>query len=202
MIPAELWLVRHGESVESGRGRTLTANPELSAVGRLQAVALRRRIAALQTPVSGQTSPLIRARETAEIVLGSPQPDVTALAEFDRGSMSTVDPGTPEYAEVWRGGDWIAWPAGETRIGFRERCASYLDDWTGLALDGEITVAFTHAGVIRECVAIILESERAHVLGVMPTSITRIARTPSGLLVIAVDDVWHLEDQLAHRVQP
>jgi broad specificity phosphatase PhoE len=109
MAGAQLWLVRHGETEWSASGQhTGTTDIELSDAGRRLATALRERLAGIEFD-RVLTSPLQRARVTAELAgFGDRAEVVPELAEWDYGQ----DEGrtTPEIREARPG--WTVWRDG------------------------------------------------------------------------------------------
>jgi broad specificity phosphatase PhoE len=84
----ELVLVRHGH-VEHDPGRRL-ADPELSALGRAQALALGERLAGERFDVCF-ASPLRRARETARLLVAERGPEPELHACLAEGSFGALD---------------------------------------------------------------------------------------------------------------
>ncbi len=104
-----MWLVRHGETEWSASGQhTGTTDIELSEAGRRLATALRERLSGIDFD-RVLTSPLQRARVTAELAgFGDRAEVVPELAEWDYGQ----DEGrtTPEIREDRPG--WTVWRDG------------------------------------------------------------------------------------------
>ena len=147
MAGAELWLVRHGETEWSASGQhTGTTDIELSEAGRRLATALHERLAGIAFD-RVLTSPLQRARVTAELAgFGDRAEVVPELAEWDYGQ----DEGrtTPEIRAhrpgwtVWRDGPL----GGETaeQIGRRaDKIITLAEEATGRVL------AFGHGHMSR-----------------------------------------------------
>lgn len=159
-------LARHGETqwnVE-GRYQGQTFDIPLSEAGRAQALALGRRLA--EVPIRrAVASPLLRARQTAELALGDRSGLLTLdarLVELSHGEWegrlaSEIQAEQPELRRAWRdsphlvkppGGEGFqdvaarAWPA------FQEACA-------GLGKE-EVVLIVTHDGVNRTLLARIL----------------------------------------------
>jgi 2,3-bisphosphoglycerate-dependent phosphoglycerate mutase len=153
-----LFFARHGESeanvthVFANRG----TGPGLTELGRRQARELGRGLASAQI-TQIRTSPLARARQTAEVIgdlLGLPcQPD-EALREYDVGILEgTVGPVQwHQYAEMERawllGAEWDRrHPGGES---YREIVARFEPFLRRAATHGTGTVlAVTHGGLLR-----------------------------------------------------
>jgi broad specificity phosphatase PhoE len=113
--PGDLWLVRHGETEWARVGRhTGRTDVPLTDLGRAQATALGRRLAGHRFELV-LTSPLSRARETAELcgfgAVAQSDPD---LMEWDYGSLEGRETADIRVAlpgwTIWRG----PWPGGET----------------------------------------------------------------------------------------
>ncbi|HVE93483.1 MAG TPA: histidine phosphatase family protein [Acidimicrobiales bacterium] len=152
--PTRLLLVRHGQSIWNAQRRWQgSADPPLSEAGRAQALALAE-------AVSGEdvdavvSSDLIRARETAEIVMA--EFGLTGLTieprfrERDVGEVSgltveEIDARWPGLLDQWRAGTLLQMPGGEADI--TPRVTSALAD---LAADppGQVVLVVTHGGVI------------------------------------------------------
>jgi probable phosphoglycerate mutase len=98
-------LVRHGETQWNVEGRCQGQGFDipLSPAGRAQATALGARLAGVPI-VRAVASPLLRARQTAELTLG------------DRAGMLTLDPGLKEINH----GEWEGRVPGEIRAGWPE----------------------------------------------------------------------------------
>ncbi len=121
----ELILIRHGETDADREGRLKNSrdfSPTLNSTGRSQATALAR---ALETelPFHFCTSPIRRARETAQIIsetLGVPFSVVEGLAEIDVGALegltrSEIRQKYPTYFRDWeRNAVTARCPGGET----------------------------------------------------------------------------------------
>jgi alpha-ribazole phosphatase len=149
-------LVRHGPPDEPARGRLFGSTDlalgdghgaELASLaGTLRALGGTRYFA----------SPLRRARETAEAVLGQPLPADfvdSDLREVDFGhwegkTWAEVAASEPAAAARWASGDaTFAFPGGESLRDFGARVGRVA---ARLAADeADTVVAFTHAGVIR-----------------------------------------------------
>jgi broad specificity phosphatase PhoE len=162
---AELWLVRHGETVGNSSTRLYgSTDLALSDVGRAQMDCVRR---AVEGVVFDRvfTSPLRRSREGAAIVHPRPQPPATvvdAFTEIDFGAWEglTADEIAarfPDQHDRWRLGaadqDW-GFPGGESRSGFRARVAAA----AGAHLDSEggRSLLVLHKGVVKVIVGTLL----------------------------------------------
>jgi broad specificity phosphatase PhoE len=155
-------LARHGETAEN-RERRFQGQKDvpLNEHGREQARALAERAAAEERPIVAlYTSPLVRARETAEIVgarIGlEPIPD-DRLKEIDVGGwqdrlkddVQRDDP--DDWAAFLRAGDDFRFPGGESFAEQQERVIAALVDITQR---GELpALVVCHRGVIRAALA-------------------------------------------------
>jgi broad specificity phosphatase PhoE len=158
-VTQTLILVRHGEA-EGSRPGVLCgrSDPGLSEAGRRQASLLQGMMGRL-SEARFVSSPLTRARETAEIALGGAQAPVETdpdLQEMDFGDWEglTYDDVAVRYPElVARWSEFrpdFGFPGGETLADFAfriDRVAQTLAD-----PGAETVVAFTHGGVVRALV--------------------------------------------------
>jgi ribonuclease H / adenosylcobalamin/alpha-ribazole phosphatase len=153
MIVTRLTLVRHGDCVQSAT----TPDPDLSELGRLQSMLLRDRLAS-----SGEagraslllSSPLARARETAEIVASAV--GVPALGIIHDDGLREMSWG---LAEGWRwdelarrygepaGPDDAFGPDGESWASFVKRGSAALSG-IARAHAGADILAVAHTGII------------------------------------------------------
>ena len=163
MSSAELWLVRHGETVGGSSTRLYgSTDLALSDVGRRQMECVR---AAVADVVFDRviTSPLQRSREAAAIVHPRPEPAATVIAAFteiDFGDWEglTADEVAASYPSEhgrWRTADrdW-GFPGGETRSGFRARVTAAMD--AHLADRGGRSLLVLHKGVVKIIVGTLL----------------------------------------------
>ena len=151
-----LILVRHGQTEWAKNGRhTGRTDIELTDQGRAEAVAARATLEDLEI-AAVFTSPLRRARETAEIV--GLRPDIVSddrLLEWDYGSAEgrrTVD---------MRGhiDDWTVWTHPETTAETVDDVGDRVDSFVGEALaglDGDVAV-FAHGHLLAVFIARWLE---------------------------------------------
>jgi broad specificity phosphatase PhoE len=155
-----LILVRHGESVANARGLLLgRSDVELTDQGRRQVTAART---LLTGPVGRlRTSPLLRARQTAELLDLGPSPEVDERwVEVDYGEFE-LQPLSGIPAEVWtrwmrdpdfrpRGGETLA----EVGVRVAEACEELFAAPGVGARDGEAdVVVVSHVTPIKAAVA-------------------------------------------------
>jgi broad specificity phosphatase PhoE len=128
-----LFLVRHGRTLLAGTycGR---ANPPLSALGCSEALGAARRLARLPIETCF-TSPLLRARQTAEIISRSTSIPVTiepSLRELDFGrweglKFKDVEKKWPRQARQWaEDPSMVRIPGGERFSALRKRVGGFL----------------------------------------------------------------------------
>jgi probable phosphoglycerate mutase len=161
-----LYLVRHAESTWNAEGRVQgQADPPLSGMGLAQAAQLAGRFR--DEPVAAlYSSPLLRARQTAEPIAG-----VTGLAiQFDdrlKEHHTGLFTGLvwmdivaqyPEFAQAWMD-QAMDMPGGEKHAALRARAAGVMQDIVARHAEGQIVVV-SHGGVLGEYLA--------HVLGLDP----------------------------------
>jgi broad specificity phosphatase PhoE len=158
--PPTLLFVRHGETPDNRAGLILGhRDPPLTPRGRRQAAELAPRLAGLGIAALW-TSPLRRARETAEILgaqLGIAPQELEALMESDRGAwegrrvadLAVEDPAG--HAAFEAGAADFAFPGGESLASQQQRTRAALDVICAGALPA---VVVAHVGTIRAALAI------------------------------------------------
>jgi probable phosphoglycerate mutase len=198
-----LLLVRHAACDRSGVPSGDRFDPPLTENGRAQAEALAARLADVE--IGGcLSSPLRRARETAEALTAALRPRpcieiVDDLAEYHRGDFEHLPLGDlpdRDYASAWRDGNWERWPNGETRAGFRARADAAAEKLRHHAAASILVV--THGGVINELLLSLLEIDGGTrtVFEPGPSSVTLVQLTGDAARVLLFADVWHLDDAL------
>jgi broad specificity phosphatase PhoE len=145
----DLWLVRHGETEWARLGRhTGRTDIPLTDLGREQARDLGRRLAGHRFDLV-LTSPLSRARETAELAgfgaVVRPDPD---LMEWDYGELegretADIRRSDPDWT-IWRG----PWPGGETIAQVAARADRVVARVRGLT-SGSDALVFAHGHLLR-----------------------------------------------------
>jgi broad specificity phosphatase PhoE len=136
-VPVNLYLARHGQTAYNLEGRFQGQLPvPLDETGRVQAAELAERAAA-QGFAALWTSPLRRARETADVVaerIGLTPREDPRLMETDAGdwtdrSFAEVQAQAPElFAAFLAGSPDFAFPGGESFAEQEKRVAAALDD--------------------------------------------------------------------------
>src|SRR3954454_12108758 len=145
----EVWLLRHAETEWSRDGRhTGRTNVPLTGEGRDRARALRERIAGRPFALV-LSSPLSRARETAELAGLTPQLR-DDLLEFDYGDYEGIT--TAQIRE--QRPDWYLWrdgsPGGESADDVGRRVDRVIEE--ALGADGDVALV-AHGHVLRALAA-------------------------------------------------
>jgi probable phosphoglycerate mutase len=197
-----LILVRHGQSEANAAGLLVgRTDSALTELGRLQAAAIGEALVAQpKRPFRILTSPLARARHTAEIIAGrlgsADTPEVEdRLIELDYGELDGCRPG-----DLGRG-VWAGWrsdpswrpPGGETLPELHDR----LDPlWASLASEpaGGDVIAVTHVSPIKAAVAWVLDGgpELSWKLSLGVASITRISVGGPSPALVSFGETSHL----------
>jgi broad specificity phosphatase PhoE len=155
--PTRLLLLRHGQTVLSiDRRYSGHGDPELTTVGRAQAAGAAARLASYREITSVLTSPLRRARQTAEAVAqttGATLEVRDGLIETDFGeweglTFSEARDRDPELHAKWLGAEDVAPPRGESFAAVRERVRAELASIVE-AYEGETIVLVTHVTPIK-----------------------------------------------------
>ena len=155
-IPAELWLIRHGETEWSKNGKhTSYTDLSLTDHGREQAAALKPALAAVHFDLV-LTSPRHRAQVTAELAGMSNAQIEPNLQEWNYGAFEGLS--TPEIQATLPG--WDVWTAditgGETLEQVAARARLVIDRC--LANGGRCAL-FAHAHIFRILAAVWVEQE-------------------------------------------
>lgn len=185
---------RHGQTAPNRDGLVLgRADPELTDEGRGQAELLA---AALSTePVAKiLTSPLVRARQTAEAIsaaCGVPVAVDERLVEIDWGTWEGRPAGSLAIADVdrWRKDDGTA-PEGESLESLSVRVESFCLD----TLDEGLVVAVSHVSPIKAATAWALgvDGTVAWRMFLGLASITRVGRGRTSPVLLSFNETGHL----------
>jgi len=151
-----LFLIRHGRSEWNAAHRIQgCADSPLDEVGHVQARQLAARLHEAP-PVTVYTSPLLRARETADVigqVFDIPVVPEGRLREYDVGALSgltwvQVEAQYPEVARQWQEDiENVSLPEAEDRAIFRERVVAGFDDIVARHSEGPVAVV-SHGGTL------------------------------------------------------
>ncbi len=154
----KLYMIRHGQSV-TNRDHVWTGwmDVPLTEKGRSDAEHAR----ALLKDVKFDkiySSDLIRARRTAETVIGAREYETTPLIrEINVGSLAgTPIKDAPEVSITNGERDYSVF-GGESPADFRGRIRTFLD--TVKSLDCETAAAFSHAGALRMALSLVLDTK-------------------------------------------
>jgi probable phosphoglycerate mutase len=197
-----LILVRHGQSEANAAGLLVgRTDSALTELGKRQAAAIGAALAGKERrPGRIVTSPLSRARDTAEIVgtaLGSGVPSEVdeRLIELDYGELEGRRP------VDLSGGEWSTWrsdsswrpPGGETLPELRDRLEPL---WVALASEDAVddVIAVTHVSPIKAAVAWVLGAgpEISWKLSLGVASITRISFSGQSPVLVSFGETGHL----------
>ncbi|HEX9683905.1 MAG TPA: histidine phosphatase family protein [Acidimicrobiales bacterium] len=194
----EVVIVRHGRTDANAR-RLLAGriNPPLDTTGWEQV----RRVAARLTDVDRViTSPLDRARQTAEVIAEAACVDTiddSRWIELDYGDWDgrAIDDVTKEEWAAFRGDPTFAPPGGESLSELSERVGQALGDLASHRPVAGVTVVVTHVSPVKAAVAWSLGAgpELTWRIFVANASITQLSLGPSGALLRSFNDTGHLE---------
>ena len=197
-------LVRHGhvEGIlpERFRGR---ADLPLTVEGRRQADATARRIHKSWTPTAVYTSPLSRARATAEAIgkpAGLSPTSHDGLMDIDYGSWQGLTPDQvkiqwPEALDTWyRAPDWAAFPSGENLQQVLTRAVSALRQVIERHPHDTVVIV-GHDSVNRVILlhALELALSRYWRLGQGPCAINELDFCEDGFVVRTMNETHHLQ---------
>lgn len=196
-----LLMIRHGESEIRYRGRYIgKTDASLSDEGRRQAAALAAPLSFLQD-VSFFTSPLKRARQTAELALGmgATIEKEEDLREIDFGlwegmNFAEISAAYPKEVVQWAAlGEDFIFPEGEKTLDFRRRIEKIADRIVHHS--AETVAVFSHGGVIRFLVCHFLGlPSRCHLsFDISPGSISEITIFDGRGVLTRLNDRHHLE---------
>lgn len=203
MSRPQLILVRHGESEWNAAGRLVgRADPPLTSLGVRQAEAAARQLALERAspcsdgsparPVEVRTSPLSRARATAEILaraLGCPGRVVVdeGLIELDYGTLDGLlasEVGRDRWA-AWRADPTWKPPGGESLAEVHDRVGELCERTAAdLAARERDVVAVSHVSPIKAAVGWALRDgpDIAWHLSLGVATITRLSTSPPALV--------------------
>src|SRR5258707_6979697 len=162
--PTRFVLVRHGEASGNREMRYLGAtDAPLTERGQAQAHQLAGALA-LYRLVALYTSPLLRARQTAEavaavlglVVVADPRLREEDFGAWENRTRAEVQAADPQHLAAWEAGGTIAPPGVERLMAVRERVAECAD---ALARrhPGETVLLASHVGPIKALVCAALE---------------------------------------------
>ncbi|PJI10286.1 alpha-ribazole phosphatase [Clostridium sp. CT7] len=157
----EITLVRHGETVSNSEGRYLGwTDVDLNEKGINQAKKVSSKLKNKKFDII-MSSPLKRARHTAEIIRNDNIIYDDDLKEINFGSWDNlsykeIEKGYPEECKSW-GEDWknFIFPDGEGVLQMYKRASNFIDKLKAEHKNGSILIV-THGGIIRSITAYLL----------------------------------------------
>jgi alpha-ribazole phosphatase len=191
---SSLVFVRHGETNANRDGVLLgRIDPRLNDVGRAQAAAVAERLVKLE-PARVVSSPLLRARETAEIIAEQFGRDVVIdnrLIEIDYGEHDGVllSSLSPDLVHLWRTDADFVPEGGESLSSVGVRMAEFTAQMLDSLADGPM-VAVSHVSPIKAAVlwALDLSDVYAWRLRLDNGSVTRLAPGPDGPVLLSFNE--------------
>lgn len=201
----QLILIRHAETVANVQRRWVGWNDTpLTEQGEAQAEAVARRLAAEVTDaIALYTSPLPRARRTAEVIgqaLGLEPVPLDGLQEINFGDMDgvTLEEMKAQYPalyERWRDrtDTEFAWPGGERRSDFFRRVIATCDDILSRHRRGTVLIV-AHGGTLRAMLAYLLPEQMSRWWGyeLAHCALTRVSVENGRAFLLALNDTTHL----------
>jgi broad specificity phosphatase PhoE len=185
-----LTLVRHGQSEANARGvMSGRSDAPLTEVGRRQARALA---AGLPRPTRLVCSPLVRARQTAELIGADVDVECDARwTEMDYGDLDG-QPMTALDGDAWRA--WRSDPehvpaGGESLVAVRARVAAACAELAAEAAVGEVVVV-SHVSPIKAAISWALDVgiEIAWRMFLVDAAVCRIDTSGAAPMLLAVND--------------
>ena len=191
---SSLAFVRHGQTDANRDGVLLgRLDPELNDTGRAQAAAVAERLVE-SAPTRVVSSPLARARETAEIVAqrcGLEAVVDERLIEVDYGEYDGMALGAlpRDLTHLWRTDAKFAPPGGESLASVGVRMAEFTAEMLEVVHEGSI-VAVSHVSPIKAAVlwALDLPEIYAWRLRLDNASVTRLAPGPDGPVLLTFNE--------------
>ncbi len=204
-MPLQLILIRHAETVANVQHRWVGWNDTpLTDRGEAQAETVARRLAAEVTDaVALYTSPLPRARRTAEVIgqaLGLKPVPLDDLREINFGDMDGVTleemkTHHPDLYERWwdRTDVEFAWPGGERRSDFFRRVSAACDEILSRHREGTVLIV-AHGGTLRAMLAHLLPDQMSQWWGyeLGHCTLTRLLVEDGRASLLALNDATHL----------
>jgi broad specificity phosphatase PhoE len=200
-----LILVRHGRTAwnkeERFRGRT---DLPLDEVGLQQAEAVGRRVAAQYRPKAVYSSPLERARRTAEAIARHVRLAVQphqGLLDLDYGafsglSLAEAEERFPELYRAWQAAPHtVRFPQGESLEDVRARALALVHELAG-QYPGEQVVLVSHVVICRVLFCALLDVGLDHFWRFRPdpASLSVFELGPGGAILHLANDTCHLAE--------
>ena len=208
----ELYLIRHGDALPDAGEVVGEGYDEqgLSDRGRLQARALAERLRPVELGAI-YSSPLLRARETAEAVAAVRDAEVSIdddLREVALGPIGTLPGPGVSAEEIARlihdrlrqialvavtTGNWTSIPGSEPSEELRRRLTGAVEKIAGRHT-GQRVALVSHAGAINAYLAAMLGLERDYFFPTANTSISVVRVKGQRQMLFALNDVGHLRE--------
>jgi len=209
----ELILVRHGESQFNAEHRWAGWEHEspLTLRGVSEAENTARLLSSEDDVSVVYSSPLTRARQTAEIIgesLGLPPVIVEGLKEVNVGQIAglTQSEFRDRYPDVYsrwqnRVDTQYTWPGGEQRAGFFRRAAQTIQEIIDRHPHDKVVVV-CHGGVIRASLGYLLPDSYSEwwTYSLHTASVTRIQVRPEGSKLVSLNEYEEGVGTLASRL--
>jgi len=200
-----LLLIRHAESVGNAERRLQGQGDfPLSERGVDQARLLAQRLSITERLVALYASPLLRTRQTAEIVAEAvhlPVQFIDDLCEYDFGEASgltwtEIGQRYPDLLAAVRArtSEYPPYPGEEGRDAFRNRVCQAVWSLCDCYPEGASVAAITHAGpIVVSCLEVLgLPYQRPAAFAVENCSITTIELRDNRAVLVSVNDTCHL----------
>lgn len=198
-----LTLIRHGLTDWNATGRVQgQTDVPLSEEGRAQARQLSLYVQGLEPDAAVYASPLLRARETAEIAFPDHEVHLDPrLMELHFGTFEGLEQPDARGPEAWN--EWVvdpferAAPGGESYRALRDRVVAWsrsLESSEG----PDHVVAVSHSGTIQMLLAHLLGVEQPRWrkrIYIRPTGISRVLYRDGHVMVERVNDTRHLAQE-------
>jgi probable phosphoglycerate mutase len=206
----DLLLIRHAEAQHNveGRWEGWSATP-LTPAGQRQAAALAQRLVSWSPPITWlYTSPLLRARQTAEPIARQLELAPMAndgLCEIHFGRVAGLTrtafrASMPELYARWqdRGDLTFRFPDGEQRLAFFQRVGQTLDAIVARH-PGEQVAVVAHGGTLRAGLAHLFPDTMSDwwAYALDNASLTHVRLAETGSVLTALNDCQHLDGRRA-----
>ena len=202
-----LILIRHGRSTWNAAHRIQgLADPPLDEVGREQARRLAERLRD-EAPVALYTSPLQRARETADIIgqaLDAPVMSDERLKEYDVGDLTgltweQVVEQYPDVASRWEKAEEVELPGEEGRETFQARVKAAFDEIISQHLEETIGVV-AHGGTLGAYLKCLIGlPTRFSPFHFANGSLSIVAPSPVKPRILLLNDTCHLNSLMTYQ---
>lgn len=208
----ELIFIRHGQTQANADGRWQGwSDYPLTPLGQTQAQAVAQRLASIPDDfIALYTSPLLRARQTAQAIsnaLGLDATTVESLKEIDFGELNNIsleemEAQHPNLFTRWQDKSDMEfqWPGGEQRGKFFARAAAACDlilsNHSNSSKQHSVIVV-AHGGTLRACLAHLLPDQfgRWWTYSLDNAGLTRVQIDENEARLIVLNDTTHQPTQ-------